>query len=128
DNTASLVKQAVQHHSWLRLINLRHNVGKARALNFALGEAKYELVVTIDGDSYLYKDALKNIVERYVQDPEHTSAVAGCILVRNSRKNWVTKMQEWDYFHGIAAIKRVQSLFQGTMVAQGAFSLYRKSV
>jgi biofilm PGA synthesis N-glycosyltransferase PgaC len=37
-------------------------------------------------------------------------------------------VQEWDYFHGIASIKRIQSLFQGTLVAQGAFSLYRKSV
>jgi biofilm PGA synthesis N-glycosyltransferase PgaC len=32
------------------------------------------------------------------------------VLVRNSRTNLVTQIQEWDYFHGIAAIKRVQSL------------------
>jgi biofilm PGA synthesis N-glycosyltransferase PgaC len=50
--------------------------------------------------------------------------VAGAILIRNSRQNWLTKAQEWDYFLGIAAIKRIQSLFQGTLVAQGAFSLY----
>lgn len=35
-------------------------------------------------------------------------------------------MQEWDYFHGIAIVKRTQSLFQGTLVAQGAFSIYRR--
>ena len=34
-------------------------------------------------------------------------------------------MQEWDYFLGIASIKRMQGLYQGTLVAQGAFSLYR---
>jgi biofilm PGA synthesis N-glycosyltransferase PgaC len=45
-------------------------------------------------------------------------------MVRNSRATWMTRAQEWDYFQGIAAIKRVQSLYQGTMVAQGAFSLY----
>lgn len=45
-------------------------------------------------------------------------------MVRNSRETWMTRAQEWDYFQGIAAIKRVQSLCQGTMVAQGAFSLY----
>jgi biofilm PGA synthesis N-glycosyltransferase PgaC len=28
----------------------------------------------------------------------------------------------------IGCIKRIQSLFQGTLVAQGAFSIYRKSV
>ena len=38
----------------------------------------------------------------------------------------MTRMQEFDYFQSITAIKRVQSLFQGTLVAQGAFSIYRK--
>ena len=54
----------------------------------------------------------------------HHDVVAGGVMVRNSRATWMTRAQEWDYFHGIAAIKRVQSLYQGTMVAQGAFSLY----
>lgn len=128
DHTAQLVRDARAKYSWLRLIDLRRNVGKARALNIGLGEARYDIIITVDGDSYLYKNALRNIVERYVQDPPNTAAVAGCVLVRNSRRNWITKMQEWDYFHGIAAIKRVQSLFQGTLVAQGAFSLYSKRV
>jgi cellulose synthase/poly-beta-1,6-N-acetylglucosamine synthase-like glycosyltransferase len=30
-----------------------------------------------------------------------------------------------DYFLGIASVKRMQGLYQGTLVAQGAFSLYR---
>ncbi|HMA30651.1 MAG TPA: glycosyltransferase family 2 protein, partial [Casimicrobiaceae bacterium] len=77
--------------------------------------------------SYLYRDALRNLVGRYLSDPANTRAVAGTMLVRNSRKNWVTKAQEWDYFHGIAAIKRVQSLYQGTLVAQGAFSVYDRA-
>jgi biofilm PGA synthesis N-glycosyltransferase PgaC len=50
------------------------------------------------------------------------------MLVRNSRATWVSRMQEWDYFHGIAAIKRVQSLYHGTLVAQGAFSIYDREV
>jgi biofilm PGA synthesis N-glycosyltransferase PgaC len=51
--------------------------------------------------------------------------VAGSVLVRNSRDNLWTRMQEWDYFLGIASVKRMQGLYQGTLVAQGAFSLYR---
>jgi biofilm PGA synthesis N-glycosyltransferase PgaC len=53
-------------------------------------------------------------------------AVAGTVLVRNSRASLITAAQEWDYFHGIAAVKRMQSMYHGTLVAQGAFSLYRK--
>jgi biofilm PGA synthesis N-glycosyltransferase PgaC len=45
-------------------------------------------------------------------------------MVRNSRANWLARLQEWDYFLGIASIKRSQGLWQTTLVAQGAFSLY----
>ena len=115
-------------YPWLQVIDLARNGGKANALNEGLKLARHALTVTLDGDSYLYRDALRHLVERYLGDPPNTAAVAGAVLLRNSRLNLVTKVQEWDYFHGIAAIKRLQSLFQGTLVAQGAFSLYRTDV
>ena len=125
DRTAAIVDAC--DHEWLRLLRQPHNAGKSAALNRGLAEARFDLVVTLDADSFLYRDALRNLVERYLGDPPNTRAVAGTMLVRNSRKNWVTKAQEWDYFHGIAAIKRVQSLYQGTLVAQGAFSMYERA-
>jgi len=109
---------------WLRLLRQTSNLAKSAALNRGLAAARFDLVITLDADSYLYKDALRKLVERYLSDPPGTRAVAGTMLVRNSRETWVTKAQEWDYFHGIAAIKRMQSLFHGTLVAQGAFSIY----
>jgi len=112
------------NYPWLELIDLARNGGKANALNVGLERVRYRLTITVDGDSYLYRNALRNLVGRYLSDPGDTRAVAGAILVRNSRKNLVTAAQEWDYFHGIAAIKRLQSLYQGTLVAQGAFSIY----
>ncbi|WP_201315526.1 glycosyltransferase [Dyella sp. EPa41] len=113
---------------WLHVIDLKCNGGKAKALNVGLRHASYPLTVTLDADSYLYRNALRRLVERYLSDPPNTASVAGAVLVRNSRHNLVTRMQEWDYFHGIAAVKRLQSLFQGTLVAQGAFSLYRTDI
>lgn len=125
---ATQVQLTSFHRPWLRVLNLEHNGGKAAALNQGLAIAAHPIVITVDGDSYLYKDALKKLVLRYLNDPVNTAAVAGAVLVRNSRHNLVTKVQEWDYFHGIAAIKRLQSLYHGTLVAQGAFSLYRADV
>jgi len=122
DRTAEIVEAL--RHPWLRLLRQNTNQTKSAALNRGLAEARFDLVVTLDGDSYLFKDALRNLVGRYLSDPPGTRAVAGTMLVRNSRENWVTKAQEWDYFHGIAAIKRMQSFFHGTLVAQGAFSIY----
>jgi biofilm PGA synthesis N-glycosyltransferase PgaC len=113
-------------HSF-RVIEGGRNIGKAGVLNRGLGMAEAGIVLTIDGDCWIYEDAVQRLVERYASDPGNTRAVAGAVLVRNSRNNWLTKSQEWDYFHGIAAVKRMQSMYHGTLVAQGAFSLYDRA-
>ena len=56
------------------------------------------------------------------------AAVAGTILVDNPFASLMTRIQQWDYIFGIASVKRIQSMYKGTLVAQGAFSVYRKSV
>ena len=110
----------------IRLVDHKQNRGKAAVLNSGLAEATHDLICTIDGDSRLRTNSLSEIVERYLSDPPGTMAVAGAVLVRNSRASLITAAQEWDYFHGISAVKRMQSMYHGTLVAQGAFSLYSK--
>jgi biofilm PGA synthesis N-glycosyltransferase PgaC len=130
DDTLALAREGAARLSRpglaIRVLAQPCNGGKARALNRGLAETTQELVITVDGDSCLRPDALRKIVQRYLSDPPGTVAVAGAVLVRNSRENWLTRCQEWDYFHGIAAVKRVQSMYHGTLVAQGAFSLYTR--
>ena len=131
DLTAEIASRAIEELEFspgasVRLVDFPINRGKAAVLNAGLAQARHELIVTIDGDSRLQRGALVRIVERLLSDPQNTQAVAGAILVRNSRENIITGAQEWDYFHGIAAVKRMQSLYQGTLVAQGAFSIYRR--
>ena len=99
--------------------------GKANTLNNALAVVDTPLVATVDADTLLMPEALKRCVARLMVSPQNTVAVAGAVFVRNSRVNLLTQAQEWDYFLGIASIKRQQGLFQGTLVAQGAFSVYR---
>ncbi|KFN46075.1 glycosyltransferase family 2 protein [Arenimonas metalli] len=110
----------------IHVVPMPRNGGKAAALNHGLASTRAGLVITVDGDSYLRTDAIRKLVERFLSDPPNTVAVAGAVLVRNSRVNWLTRAQEWDYFHGIAAVKRMQSMYHGTLVAQGAFSLYTR--
>jgi biofilm PGA synthesis N-glycosyltransferase PgaC len=111
----------------LKIVQVNHG-GKSHALNEGLKHVSHDIVVTIDADTFLHPQALKRIVARLVSDPAHTAAVAGCVLVKNSRKTFMTRLQEWDYFTGIASAKRQQSLYQGTLVAQGAFSAFRTQV
>ncbi len=111
----------------LKIIRADHG-GKAKALNEGLNHIRHDIVVCIDADTFLQPEALKRIVARFLTDPPGTAAVAGCVLVKNSRDTFMTRLQEWDYFTGIASAKRQQSLYQGTLVAQGAFSAFSSKV
>ncbi|HTF91606.1 MAG TPA: glycosyltransferase family 2 protein, partial [Verrucomicrobiae bacterium] len=111
----------------LKIVHANHG-GKARALNEGLKYINHDIVVCIDADTFLHPQALRRIVARFLTDPPDTAAVAGCVLVKNSRSTFMTRLQEWDYFTGIASAKRQQSLYQGTLVAQGAFSAFHSKV
>jgi poly-beta-1,6-N-acetyl-D-glucosamine synthase len=129
DETLSIARETIaalpeERRTLFQVIVGGQNAGKAVTLNRGLAQIQYGLVVSVDADCWMAQGALERIVQRYLSDPPDTRAVAGTILVRNSRRNWITRAQEWDYFHGIAAIKRMQSMYHGTLVAQGAFSLY----
>jgi biofilm PGA synthesis N-glycosyltransferase PgaC len=133
DRTREIVRGLIETgtrpaNQTLKLVEMPRNGGKARALNAGLERAAHELIITIDADTYLYRSALGQLVMNQLCSPANTAATAGTVLVRNSRTNLMTRLQEWDYFLGIAVVKRVQSLLQGTLVAQGAFSIYRRSV
>jgi len=101
------------------------NPGKFNALNTGLQYVQTPYVITLDADTLIHPSAVRYLVSRIKSSPEDVCAVAGSMLVRNSRETIWTKIQEWDYFLGIASIKRLQGLYQGTLVAQGAFSLYK---
>lgn len=123
DATADVVLRC--GYSWVRLLQQPRNAGKAAALNRGLAAKCHELVVTVDADSWLHPDALRLLVREYLNGQPETAVVAGAVFVQNAKANWLTRLQYWDYFHGIAATKRAQATYGGTLVAQGAFSLYR---
>lgn len=123
DGTREVVRRFALEHRRVRLVQSRHG-GKANALNAALATIDTPLVATIDADTLLMPWALRRAVARLLCSPADTVAVAGSVLVRNSRANILACVQEWDYFLGIASVKRQQALLQGTLVAQGAFGVY----
>lgn len=128
DNTSLEVKRAMSELNMDILLLSEPNPGKFNALNYGLQHVNTELVITLDADTLIHKNAIRNLVGRIKSSPDEVCAVAGSMLVRNSRDNWLSKIQEWDYFLSISSIKRMQGLYQGTLVAQGAFSLYKTEV
>jgi biofilm PGA synthesis N-glycosyltransferase PgaC len=100
--------------------------GKYAALNKALAHVVTPLVVTVDADTLLHREALMRLVWRLTSRPQaqHVAACAGALVVANTRANFLTRMQGWDYRLGINGVKRMQAAYNTALVAQGAFSAY----
>lgn len=128
DKTSEIAENAAKKFGLKCVCLFEAKPGKCHALNTGLKAIKTEYFITLDADTVLHKKAINNIVARILSSPSDACAVAGHVLVRNSRDNLLTRIQEWDYFMGIASLKRMQGLYQGTLVAQGAFSLYKTDV
>jgi biofilm PGA synthesis N-glycosyltransferase PgaC len=124
DATRAIAAAVAGDDPRVRVVTTEHG-GKSDALNAALATVRSPLVATIDADTLLMPYALRRAVARMLSSPPDTVAVAGSVLVRNSRAGALARVQEWDYFLAIASVKRQQALFQGTLVAQGAFSVYQ---
>ena len=123
DATADIVRTIAEAGRSVRLLQPGHG-GKTTALNHGLEAAEAPLVATVDADTHLAPGSLRRLVTRFlVSDPE-TLAVAGAVFVSNPEDSLLAREQNWDYFLGIATIKREQAMLLGTLVAQGAFSVY----
>lgn len=128
DNSTKAIQESENYcsYSFINLIKNTVNRGKSAVLNEALKTAKHDIIITIDSDTILHTNALNNIVSKFLSDDY--SAVAGAIRVNNDKVNLMTRLQYWDYTLGIASIKQAQGIYDKTLVAQGAFSCYKKSV
>jgi biofilm PGA synthesis N-glycosyltransferase PgaC len=116
------VAQGYEKHG-VRVVT-KPNGGKASALNYGLLFAKGDIVITIDADSMVTRDAVNRIVQAMESDPNNV-AVAGNIKVLNS-KSTITKIQELEYIMAINTIRRAFALFGAVMVIPGAFGAFKK--
>ncbi|QLH04676.1 glycosyl transferase [Nitrosopumilus oxyclinae] len=107
------------------LVLHKENGGKATALNYGTVYAKGEIIVIVDADTIIGRNALKEIVKGFEVN-EHVAAVAGNIKVRN-RNNILTKCQALEYITGIQIIRRAFDIFGSITIVPGALGAFRKS-
>lgn len=103
----------------------RSNGGKSAALNYGMLFARGEIIVTVDADSLIGRNALVEVA-KWFQDPTIT-AVCGNVKVLN-RTNFLTKCQALEYITDINVAKRAFSILGSTMVVPGVFGAFRRSV
>jgi poly-beta-1,6-N-acetyl-D-glucosamine synthase len=126
DRTAGLSAAAAQRLGLDHRRSFEATAGKHHALNTALVHVETPIVVTVDADTLLVRPALTYLIARVASRPQnqHVSACAGALIAENGNRNFLTRMQGWDYRLGINGVKRTQAAYNCALVAQGAFSAY----
>jgi poly-beta-1,6-N-acetyl-D-glucosamine synthase len=100
------------------------NGGKGRALNHGIKKSRGEIILTIDADSALAPDALKNLVEHF-RDPRVAAAV-GQVRVANIRGRLIGRMQQLEYLFGFY-FKRAHCVMGAEYIYGGACAAFRRS-
>ncbi len=102
------------------------NRGKREALAWAISHARGELLLMMDSDGELKKNAVEELCKPFSN--EKTGSVCGRIMVKNHKSSFLTHMQEVLYFNSFEVGRAAQSLFQDVIVASGALSMHRKAI
>jgi cellulose synthase/poly-beta-1,6-N-acetylglucosamine synthase-like glycosyltransferase len=125
DNTYQIAKkfEGIFDGKTIRVFT-KKNGGKSRALNYAIERSSGELVMCVDADSKLERDAVELMV-RYFKDPE-ISAVAGSVFVSN-RVNTLTKLQALEYIEGLNMVRNAQAFLKLVNIIPGPIGMFRKS-
>jgi hyaluronan synthase len=110
----------------LRLIRLPKNCGKRHALMAGLRYAQGSVYVTIDSDSEVLPNTLRNLVSPMAADPR-VGAVAGNVRVLNRHEGALPKMMEVFFTASFDFVRAGQSVFGGVVCTPGALSAYRAS-
>ena len=101
------------------------NKGKRHALHrgFELGTG--EIFVTVDSDSIVKKDTLRNLVSPFVVDKK-CGAVAGNVQVLNNKKAILPKMLNVSFVMSFEFMRSAESMLGAVLCTPGAAAAYRR--
>ncbi|SPT96343.1 putative hyaluronate synthase [Lysinibacillus capsici] len=110
----------------LKFYKLPQNGGKREALVAGVHQAKHDLVVFVDSDSFLEPHAIRNLVQPF-QDPK-MGGVAGRTEVENKFTNALTKLQTVRYYIAFRIMKAAEAWFDTVTCLSGPLACYRKEL
>ena len=110
----------------IRFLQQPQNLGKRDAMARGAREAKHELLVFVDSDSFLDPFAIRNIVQPF-KDKE-MGGVSGRTDVANTYTNALTKMQAVRYSIAFRVMKAAEGYFDAATCLSGPLSCYRKDL
>lgn len=101
-----------------------HNQGKRHALYRGFNLATGEVFVTVDSDSIVEKDTLRNLVSPFVTN-ENCGAVAGNVRVLNNERAIIPRMLNVSFVFSFEFIRSAQSVLGSVLCTPGALAAYR---
>ncbi|KAF2506751.1 glycosyltransferase family 2 protein [Flavobacterium zhairuonense] len=109
----------------LEIYQQPENKGKRHALyrGFELGIG--EVFVTVDSDSIVKKDTLRNLVSPFVVDKK-CGAVAGNVHVLNNKKALLPKMLNVSFVMSFEFMRSAESMLGSVLCTPGSAAAYRK--
>lgn len=110
----------------IRFFRQSANLGKRDAMARGAREAKHELLVFVDSDSFLDPFAVRNIVQPF-KDKE-MGGVSGRTDVANTYTNALTKMQAVRYSIAFRIMKAAEGYFDAATCLSGPLSCYRRDL
>ncbi|MFT5697315.1 MAG: hyaluronan synthase [Desulforhopalus sp.] len=127
DQTWSYIVKAAQEFPG-RIVTIRQitNAGKRRALYEGFKQATGDVLVTVDSDSVVNKDTLRNLVSPFVGDPD-CGAVAGNVRVLN-REAVIPRMLEVSFVFSFEFVRSAQSVLRTVFCTPGALAAYRRDL
>jgi cellulose synthase/poly-beta-1,6-N-acetylglucosamine synthase-like glycosyltransferase len=123
-STDSTYAEAQDYASDEVTVLTKENGGKHSALNHGLSLTEGPLVLTVDADSVIAPDSIKEIVRSLRSNPD-AGAVAGNVKVSNRGKP-ITDLQALEYILGINTFRRVFDLLGVVTVVPGCLGLFKR--
>ncbi|HEU5058263.1 MAG TPA: glycosyltransferase [Kofleriaceae bacterium] len=110
----------------VRVQRMPRNMGKRRAINRVVRKSRAEIIVSVDSDVVVDRDAIRQLVRRFVSP--RIAAVGGRVDIRNKHQNWLTRMQTIKYFFGYSFLKSRERSYRSVLCLSGCLTAYRRSV
>lgn len=110
----------------LEIYQQPENQGKRHALYRGFNLGTGDIYVTVDSDSIVTEDTLRNLVSPFIKD-EHCGAVAGNIRVLNNKKEMLPKMLDVSFVMSFEFVRSAESNLNSVMCTPGALAAYRST-
>lgn len=124
DNTGAILAKLAKKYP-IKVIDLKQNVGKKRALGAAILASKGDIIAFTDSDSLWAPDAVEKCVDIFRYYPE-VGAVSGHSRALNGGRNFLTKVQDSWYEGQYSIRKAFESYFGVVSCVSGPLAVFRR--